>query len=155
MEHLVWDIDALQRIASQLREASGRLGDCRDELRSASAAGEELFRNNDGASRRLVEQAWSLTRRTERIEQGLEALSGAVLRVVDRMTSVESSIKKMADQLPTGTGEMPCGPWVPSPDETETSDPWWVADIVTPIKTSGFPIVPTWLEQAVDRALLL
>lgn len=155
MEHLVWDIDALERIMSQLREASGRMGDCRDELRSASAAGEELFRNNDGASRRLVEQAWSLTRRTERIEQGLEALTAAMLRVIEQMTSMESSIKKMADQLPTGTEEMPCGPWEPSPDETDNSDPWLVIDIITPIKTSGFLIVPTWLEQTVDRALLL
>lgn len=156
MDQLIWDIDALQSMASQIRLASEQLQDCRCELRTICAAGEELFINNDGASRRILEQAESIACRTERISEKCSELAGGLTRVVEMLTATEISLQKMAGELPVGTEEsnpkLYRNDRIPVPEFGKDHRPWQIPGCVIPINTSNFAVVPTWLSQAADRA---
>lgn len=148
MDHLVWDIDALRRMVSQLWEASGSLHGCHDELRAACAAGDELFRANGGVSKRLMEQAHSLTARTDAVGDECERLAAALLRILERVNETEQALQRMAEDL--------------------AEEPYWsygrgFIPFVMPLipknilltNTPNFPIVPSWLQEVVDRRLCM
>lgn len=152
MDHLVWDIDALRRMVSQLWEASGSLHGCHDELRAACAAGDELFRTNGGVSKRLMEQAHSLTARTDAVGDECERLAAALLRILERMNETEQALQRMAEDLAEEPAKEPF--LLPRRGYIPVVPPL-IPEYILPTNTPNFPFVPSWLQEVVDRRLCM
>lgn len=157
MDRIVWDGAAAERVISQLREAARLLEDCGGELRLDCAAGAELFRENMGASRRIMEQAESMLRRTERLRERTQMLTGALLRAAGQVAAAEGSLESMMAALPTGTGADSAAVPIPAAGPVHTDGaseycPPAPVVFVPPMRTL-YPVTTPWLVQAADTML--
>lgn len=147
-DYLVWNLDALRAAVSQLRSASEQLLDCRSELRELCAAGEEMFKHNDGSSRRILEQMESMTRKTERAGERSADIADALARVTEMFTETEASLQRMMSALPV---EAEASAAAPARKPVITAAPMKNLVILGPIgRRPGMGCIPEWLIRVIE-----
>jgi hypothetical protein len=150
VEHLIWDIDTLQTMTSLLRNASEQLQACKGDLKTLCADGEELFRENEGVSQRILGRMETLVGRTERVGEQSEALARALVQVREQFMAVENENRRMAENLPVNAETTTAHPrrsgiLMPLPNKV----------LIPELKQSALGFVPSWLSEAASKALRL
>ena len=152
MDRIVWDDAAAQRAIRQLQEAARLLEACGEDLRADCAAGEALFKENTGTSRRIMDQAESMLRRTEELRDRTQQLTRAVTRAAEIMEAAEVSLRGTMEALPTGTSAESILPSTESLSGEVTPCPPAPVIYVPPFR-SVYPVTAPWLIQAADAML--
>ncbi|MCD8323330.1 MAG: hypothetical protein LUC89_10695 [Oscillospiraceae bacterium] len=147
MSEIIWDSQSLENIVALLRRAASELDDQCAALRSIRAEMGETFKNNAGASRRIMERTDAVIQKTSRLEERSDVLSDSVERASEMIAAAERSIAGLVD----GAGEktisaIPYGGW-----ERFATLIGHVTFTTTPPSVSG--ITPAWLEEAAEQAL--
>lgn len=149
-DRLVWDVGALRAMVAQLRNASKQLLDCESELKALCAAGEEMFKSNDGRSRRILEQMESVTYKTARTGEKNADIADALARAVEIFTETETSLQRTISALPV---EAEASAAAPERKTIFTAVPMKKIVILGPGgRFPGLDFVPEWLSHAADKA---
>jgi hypothetical protein len=148
VEHLIWDLDTLQTMTSLLRYASEQLLTCKGELKALCVDGEEMFRDNEGVSRRILDWMETLSCRTERVGEKSEELARALVQVRELFTAAENENRHMAESLPVGVENAPArepgsGILMPVSDDV----------LLLEFQKSALGLIPDWLSEAANKAL--
>ena len=142
MRRIIWNFQAFQAILSGLQDAFESLEQCREELRTVSLQGEELFRRNTGISRQILEAIDSAALRAGKLSDRTDEAYIAMSRVQSMIASTEDRVRRMAG------GALP-----PSCQTENPLDPVPAVHYVN-MGEHITGIVPEWLMDAANRVFL-